>query len=318
MIMRAQILAVLTASLVVSAQPGRAEPIFKRGEAPGETTLGGSTVTVPMEFWGARPVVSAKINGEGRFRFCLDLGTSVAAVVDDAVVKQAGITLPGDAAVPGLGEGGVQIEIEGLSIGDAVFSRVPASVADLDGMMPASMNAPPGILGMPFFEDCLLTLDFPGRRIRLESGELPTPNGEVMAYSAEGAKDYGVTLTLMAAGVPVKAHIDTGSPGFLTLLNEWQAKLPLKGKPRVVGRARTPMGETEVRAATLEGTLTLGPHEFADFSINFADLGPMKQFKAGNIGSRLLSEFEVTVDQKNKRVRFRRPGTEDKGSGNTP
>ncbi len=311
--MPTRFLALTLSTLVLIQQPAHSEPPAAPSESPEKTTLRSPTVSVPMDMWGPRPVVSAKINGKGPFRFCLDLGTSVPVIVDDGIIKQLGIKIPGDGTVPDLGKGMLTVELDDLSIGDAEFSTIPAGVADLDGAMPASMAAPLGILGMPFFKDCLLTLDFPGRRVILESGELPAPDGEVMAYTSDKEQDYGVTLTLTAAGVPVKAHIDTGSPGFLTLLNEMQAKLPLTGKPRVIGMARTPSGESEVRAAKLDGTLKLGPHEFANPSIDFADLGPMKQYKAGNIGGRLLREFEVTVDQKNQRVRFRRPGP-----GNTP
>ncbi|MHC4698254.1 MAG: hypothetical protein ACYTFA_16095, partial [Planctomycetota bacterium] len=89
-----------------------------------------------------------------------------------------------------------------------------------------------------------------------------------------------------------------------------QKKLPLTAKPRVVGIARTPQGEAEVRSAKLDGTLKLGKHEWAEPRIDFADLGPMLDFDAGNIGSRLLKGFAVTVDQKNHRVRFRRGGSD--------
>ena len=117
-------------------------------------------------------------------------------------------------------------------------------------------------------------------------------------------------MTLSVADVPVKAHLDTGSPALVTLLNKFQKKLPLSGEPRLVGIARTPQGEAEVQSAVLEGVVKLGKHEWAKPRIDFADLGPMLQFDAGNIGSRLLKDFAVTIDQKNHRVRFRRGGSD--------
>ena len=144
--------------------------------------------------------------------------------------------------------------------------------------------------------------------MRFESGELPRPDGETIEYSADEEHDYGVTVTLSVAGVPAKAHLDTGSPALVTLLNKFQKKLPLKGKPHVMGIARTPQGEAEVRSAVLDGVLKLGQHEWAKPRINFADLGPMLDYDAGNIGSRLLKDFAITVDQKNHRVRFQRGG----------
>jgi hypothetical protein len=63
------------------------------------------------------------------------------------------------------------------------------------------------------------------------------------------------------------------------------------------------------RTATLDGTLKLGQHEWTKPRIDFADLGPMLDYDAGNIGSGLPKDFAVTVDQKNHRVRFRRGGS---------
>ena len=78
--------------------------------------------------------------------------------------------------------------------------------------MPAGGREIVGILGLPLFRDCLLTLDFPEQRVRFESDELPLPDGETIEYSADATHDYGVTVTVQLAGLPVKVHLDTGSP----------------------------------------------------------------------------------------------------------
>ena len=306
--MLAQILIAATIGTVCAPTAAGDEPGNVESASPKTTVLGGPVVSVPMDSWGPRPVVLAKINGKGPFRFHLDTGTSVPIVLDKQLVAELGIPLTAgkqtDLPMPDGGE----VEVGIVAIGDARFSRIRGSVSDLRGFMQGLPGAPDGILGLPLFEDCLLTLDYPEREVRLETGELAAPDGETIEYSADRQHDYGVTIELSVAGTPVKAHLDTGSPGFISLLSEWQEKLPLKGKPRVVGMARTPEGSSEVRAATLDGIVKMGRHEFTDPDIDFVDLGPMKRYGAGNIGSRLLRQFAVTVDQKNRRVRFRRPG----------
>lgn len=301
-------LLLLLASVSSPAASEKAEP--RRPEAPIQTTLPGPAVSVPMDTWGGRPIVEVRINGEGPFRLILDTGTGFPLVLDEGTVTKLKLPVTGTTPLPTNAEAEDldSIQVDSLTIGEAEFSSIRGIRSGPRGCGAMMGEGIHGILGLPLFENCLLTLDFPKHRVQLESGELPPPNGETIEYSGEEDGDYGVTVTLSAAGVPVKAHLDTGSPALVTLLNKMQEKLPLTGKPRIAGMARTPQGKAEVRSATLDGTLTLGRHEWTKPRIDFADLGPMLDYDAGNIGSRLLKDFEVTVDQKNHRVRFRRGG----------
>ena len=274
--------------------------------APQSTRLHQSIVTVPMEMWGGRPVVHAKINGQGPFKLLLDTGTTLAAVLDESLVKKLEIPTTREAPALGSAVEDQPVEIDTIAIGDAEFSKVLAIQADFSGFMPAGTETYAGILGLPLFENCLLTLDYPGRRVIFESGGLPEVGGETIPYSPDRERDFGVTISLSVAGVDVKAHVDTGSPGFATFLNKMQEKLPLVGKPRVVGMARTPMGNAQVRTAQLDGNVKIGVHEFTKPRIDFADLGPMVEHDCGNVGYRLLKDFAITLDQKNRRLRLRR------------
>jgi len=290
----------LVASTCLTA---RAETEPERVDARTRATLPTTTASVPMDSLGRRPVVEALINGKGQFRLILDTGTSFGVVLDDAVIRKLGRSMK--ESVQALGGGNLDlVEAGTLAIGDAVFSQVKGIRSDVGGRVGDQEIV--GILGSPLFRECLLTLDFVERRVRFESGQLPWPDGDTVEYSTDQEHDYGVTVAFSVAGVSVKAHLDTGSPAFVTLLNKFQKKLPLKEQPQVVGIARTPQGEAEIRSAVLDGVLKLGRHEWAKPRIDFADLVPMLHFDAGNIGSRLLREDAVTVDQNNHRVRFRR------------
>ena len=294
--------------VLVTVPAALAEAETEVSDASTRIELPLAAVSVPMKDWGGRPAVEARINGKGPFKLLVDTGTGFKAYLHDDLVKELGITTTGTLQTHCGKEKLDKITVGTLTIGGATFTGIEGVRAN-DGPGGAIAGEDfRGILGLPLFKDCLLTLDFPGRRVMLEHGELPEPGGETIAYSADEEHDYGVTVTLSAAGTPVKAHIDTGSPALVTLLNKWQKDLPLKGKPRVMGIARTPQGEARVSVATLDGTLKLGQHEWKNPHIDFADLGPMLDFDAGNIGSRLLKDFAVTIDQKNHRVRFQRNG----------
>lgn len=289
-----------------------AQTATAKTESPQRTGLAKPIVSVPMDNWGGRPVVQAKINGRGPFKLLLDTGTTAAAVLDSELLKKLDIPATGKAPTPGsIGEDDL-VEVDTITIGDAEFSKVKVRRMDFGGFMPPGRAGPEGILGLPLFEHCLLTLDYPGSRVIFESGQLPPAKGEIIEYSPDRKRDFGVTIRLSVAGVNVKAHVDTGSPGFVTLLNKMQEKLPLTGKSRVIGLARTPQGEAEIRLATLDGIVKIGPHEFANPKIEFADLGPMVEHDCGNVGYRLLKDFAITLDQKNRRLRLRRAGAGEK------
>ena len=129
-----------------------------------------------------------------------------------------------------------------------------------------------------------------------------------------GKDDPCPAIAASVGGVAVRVHIDSGSPGFITLLNKTQKQLPLEGEPKLVGRARTPDGSADVRAGKLKGTLKIGPFEYEDPQVNFADLGPMVRFDAGNIGYQFLKDFAITLDQKNHRVRLQQAKQGDTGT----
>jgi len=297
---------VLWALATIASSPVFAESGTDRADVPIRMSLYTTSVSVPMDNWGGRPVVDVRINGQGPFKLVLDTGTSFPVVLDESLVTKLDLPAAGASRPKGETEDVDLVDIGTLTIGDAEFSSIQGIRSTDVGSASMTGEGIQGILGLPLFKGCLLTLDFPGRRVSFESSELPQQDGETIAYSADEEHDYGVTVTLSLAGIPVKAHLDTGSPALVTLLNKLQKKLPLKGKPHVVGMARTPQGEAEVRMAVLDGVLKLGKHDWTRPRIDFADLGPMLEYDAGNIGSRLLKEFAVTIDQKNHRVRFRR------------
>jgi hypothetical protein len=78
-------------------------------------------------------------------------------------------------------------------------------------------------------------------------------------------------------------------------------KLPLGGEPKVIGTARTASNTFEIRGAPLHGTLRVGGLEFVDPRLEFQPIMP-----DANIGSRVLRDFRVSFDTRNKRVRFTR------------
>src|SRR6185369_7828978 len=185
--------------------------------------------------------------------------------------------------------------LESLTIGGARFEGLDASVRA--GRLRRMGERVDGILGFGLFQNCLLTLDYPANRLRLDRGELPAPNGnDVLAFTQR----HGVpAVRLQVDSIWVDADVDAGSPGGFTLPASYEAKLAFVSPPKVVGHGRTIGNDFDIRAAEIKGAVRLGGYEFQGATVGFQPVFPM-----ANVGSRVLRDFRVTFDQKNGRMRL--------------
>jgi len=158
-----------------------------------------------------------------------------------------------------------------------------------------------GVIGLNLFADYLVTLDFPGKKLRLDKGELPKPDGaEVLDYK----NDAGIaTVELSVADKKIEARLDSGNAiGSFVFPTAFAEKLNLTGEPRVVGRARSATGDMEIKQVQIKDVIKLGRHEFPDATIVYPALGDI-----GNIGLKALSQFAIAFDQANGRLQLVRP-----------
>jgi hypothetical protein len=72
-------------------------------------------------------------------------------------------------------------------------------------------------------------------------------------------------------------------------------------EPVTVGRARSASGEMEIKQVQVKDVIRLGRHEFPEPTVTFPALSDI-----GNVGAKTLSQFVVTFDQKNERVRLKK------------
>jgi hypothetical protein len=253
---------------------------------------------------GALAVVEVRVNGQGPFRFGIDTGAAGGARVSQSLADKLGLPVVGQAMAgdpSGKSRRAVPIvEIGQLTVGNAVFGKVPAGAGDFS---PLGID---GILGFGLFSEHRLTLDYPHRRVRIERGELPPADGRtILSFEAP----YGIpTVHLTLGGVDAEAHIDSGNTREEIVVPAALAgKLKLAAEPVSIGKARTGFNEFEIRQAPLDGKLALGAYELTNPKIDIVDLFPFVNF-----GHKFLQRFTVTVDEKNHRIRFEPAGAADK------
>jgi hypothetical protein len=257
---------------------------------------------VPMQTGDGMPTVEVMINGQGPFVFGFDTGAQAGPRIDSSLVGKLKLKAIGQVqAIDPSGRNPQTSEtfkLESVVIGGLRLADVAiASRNYKSGPRPLKVD---GILGVNLFADYLVTLDFPAKKLRIEKGELPKSDGaEVLDYkNAAGIAEVDLTV----GDQKIKAHLDTGNAiGAFVFPTAFAEKLAFAGEPRVVGRARSASGEMEIKQVPLKDVIKLGRHEFADAMIVYPALGDI-----GNVGVKVLSQFVITFDQKNERVRLKK------------
>lgn len=261
-----------------------------------------TTADVPMLLRGTTPAVEVIINGQGPFLFAIDTGGQGQARVDSSLVEKLKLQTVGQVqGSDGSGRNARAMDVvrlDSVSFGGVEFRNVEAASRNYN----TNPNMPKidGILGFNLFADYLLTLDYPAKRVRLTRGELPQADGaQVLNFESF----RGVPIVQLNVGAEkINAHIDSGnSIGGFVLPTALAEKLTFAAPPQVVGRAGTVTSVVEIKQARIKETIKLGRFEFKEPEIIFPAVS-----EDANIGGKVLREFALTFDQKNKRLRLER------------
>jgi hypothetical protein len=259
--------------------------------------LDGDSLAVPMESWQGRSVVQVLIDGRGPFPFVLDTGAG-GTVIAKALADSLRLPLEGEAQV-GSPLGGKPlpakiVHVDHLAIGKSL--GLSFSCVAVDMPLPGPQRCW-GVLSANQLPGLLVTWDFAHRRIVLRRGSLPAPDGrQVFSYEADPLP----TVPIEIAGRRLRVHVDTGSAGGLMLPDALRDSLPLAGPPVEGRKARTVDREVRVFDAKLSGKVVLVGREFTDPEV---ELNPAA--RVGNVGSRMLRNFEVTLDARQRLIRLR-------------
>jgi hypothetical protein len=260
------------------------------------------TVAVaPMQFRGLMPVIETKINGQGPFFFAIDTGGGMQADIDPSVATQLNLQPTGRVLI---GDPSRQNDremeltsIASLTFGGAEFRNVTALIRPQ--RITKDYPEVDGFLGFALFTEYLLTLDYPAMQVRLARGALPKANGvDILPFEIENR----IPVIEVAVGkLRMKAHVDSGNfvAGFI-LPEDVVEQLTLLSQPVTVGHARSVTNKIEIKQVQLKDTIRIGSFQYPEATIAFP--APSDT----NVGFKILREFAITFDQKNKRMKFER------------
>lgn len=257
---------------------------------------------IPMQTGDGMPTVEVMVNGQGPFVFGFDTGAQAGPRIDASLVEKLKLKSTGQVQATDPSRRNVQTsetyKLDSVVIGGLRLTDVTVASRNYQNS-PRPLKVD-GILGLSLLADYLVTLDFPAKKLRLDKGELPKSDGaEILDYKNEA----GIAQVELSVGdKKIKAHLDTGNAiGAFVFPTAFAEKLNLAGEPHVVGRARSATGDMEIKQVQLKDVIKLGRHEFPDATIVYPALGDI-----GNIGVKTLSQFVITFDQKNERVRLKK------------
>ena len=223
--------------------------------------------------------VDADVTGYGTAKFLLDSGAG-ATLIDRRLAKSLGLAEGRSHRIQGVSGSAPATWVSGMA-GSVAGALLPASVlsVDLRGLL-GHQGQIDGLLGMDFFADRAVQIDFPNRILRvLAAGERANAPGEPIPLARRNG--------CLAARVSVNGgdadwmRVDTGCDSAMEWVNRAAAQ---KTSGRRL-RARVKMGGVAVPE------VSVGTHA-----------KPFFAGESGLIGNGLLARFCVTIDTSRKQM----------------
>jgi len=288
-------IALLTGPL--AAQQGSGPRMVRRAPSPPPQRTG-ERADVEMRLVNGMPTIAARVNGRGPYRFGVDTGAPGYLRVTPALAAALALQPVGEAlAADPSGGNPVPIpvyRIDTLTFGALGYAGISTTPITLSGPL-AGVD---GIIGIGFFEQLLVTIDYPRGRLTAGPGALPAANGaDILDFTVERGL---ITIPLRIGETEHRVHLDTGNTRHAFFMPAAAIPgLPTRGAARDIGVARTVSREVSLQEIDLAAPVRAGTTLLPVTAVAFPAVAA-----AGNIGSLALRDMAVTVDQVNRRARI--------------
>jgi len=261
------------------------------GGAPQRTELAVDPTLVPLELGAGWPVVEVFFGDRGPYRMIVDTGAMglvlYGELAQELGLERIGETRIGDPSDPTAVPVEV-VRVPELRLGDAYFSGIEA-ISWRDSLRSGDVR---GIVGLPVFAGCTLTLDFPGAELRLTRAPL-APGSRAAVQALERDPAGLISVPIEVAGHALHAHLDTGNAGSLILPGQLMPEIALVEGTRREALGRRASGEVRFVIGTLQGDVRFGTATVARPEVRLDPGLPVL-----NVGFGLLRDFALTIDQR--------------------
>jgi predicted aspartyl protease len=264
----------------------------------GAVIFNGDEALLPLQAKEIHPRIFVDLGDDTQHAFIVDTGASV-NVIDATIAASLGYAVVGETEIGA--PGGPQIPAQIVKvplarIGDVTIVDAEFVAMDILGFSGGRTH---GVIGVGLFSDYLLTFDRGAGHIKLTRGTLTAERSSVVAYNPANSQ---IEIDISVAGSPAVAHIDTGSMGKFMLPGEMMASLPVR-KSKSGMKAKLVGGERDIKLGQLQGNI-----QFAGMTFDNPDIAFMTPSSgSGNIGSGILANYLVSIDQRNHLIAFDKP-----------
>ena len=251
---------------------------------------------IPCHYHGALIWLKVVVPGKGEpLNFLLDSGAG-ASVLDLAAARRLGLRLGARQTVQGAEGRCDAFRIGGLAA-DVAGIPTPRSMLALDlrAVSAACGEHVDGLLGLDFFRERIVQIDYAAQKIRLLSrSELPASGAQILPLARRN--DALCVSVVVDGNAPEWVRLDTGcSAAFEWVVND--AKRQRLNLTSIAAAAGSP------RSVHLP--ITLGTERCANVTTGLHDRA-MFAGESGLLGNGLLSRFVVTVDAGHSRLMLSR------------
>jgi len=268
---------------------------------PDVTQIAGGVTVSPIILQNNLPLVNARINDHGPFLLLVDTGASGLMLSKSLAVQ---LSLPySEKFSPdeselimntpaGRSELGRPARIASVQIGDAVFSNLDAAIVLDDAFFRGVHARMVGILGMSVFSDCVITIDYPGKRFILS-----TQTDAIASRTAAHIIPVELYRQVPVCNMRVngrnhKAQVDTGNSLGISLST--RAVEPSELNTEKTTGLASMNGYESVHVAKLKGEVVIG-----DIVLE----NPTVYIRAINlVGGGFLCDYKLTVNQKGRYI----------------
>ncbi|QSQ19493.1 aspartyl protease family protein [Pyxidicoccus parkwayensis] len=260
-----------------------------------------STGFIPFEFFNENRVyIPAKVNGH-ETQVLLDSGAEM-TVVDTAYARELGLKTQGQLAAVGSG-GQAQAQLAGgvdISIGDLRLTGLTVAIIDLAEVARAIGHPLPVILGKEAFNQLVVDVDFPNRRVAFhEASSFKAPPRAVRLPLVESAGGQRAVQVSIEGRPAIPVLFDVGNAGALSLFPAyWQQAGLLTGRRSSKTLSGAVGGLRERDVATLKH-IQLAGVTLKDVPTVFDDAGGSVSTSdrlLGNLGLAVLGRFRMVTD----------------------
>jgi hypothetical protein len=279
----------------------------------GTITSPDGVATIPFEDFGNHVLIPVKVGGEGPYSLILDTGMPVGGVMlfsdlqignpgspDRPKPQKAGGPIP---VSPESMRTGVELELPGVKLTDQVVMMMPG------GGLFGGFHKGQGVIGAGLFDHFVVQIDYDRMVVRVHEPDNfeYTGAGQEIPVTRNDAGHVVVACeaTLQdGKRVPLRLTLDTGA-GHNVSLNAYSHEditVPEGAVEHTLGR--TVAGRIEGHIGRIR-ELRLGKYVLENIVASFRSIeyeGPFVFEKEGNLGSGILSHFNVTYDLPNNRI----------------